>query len=121
MGMVLRVLVLPANFSDDFGAKRLLRHIPFVIRWALFLFDSAYNRPPLIDWCQNLFGVVVEITQQLGTGFKVIPKRWIVERTFAWMGRSRRLSKDYEASPRMSETMIYLAMTRLMLNRLHPK
>jgi putative transposase len=121
MGMVLGVLVLPANFSDDFGAKYLLQLIPFGSRWALFLFDGSYNRPPLIEWCQNMFGVVVEITQRLGTDFKVIPKRWIVERSFAWLGRSRRLSKDYETLPHTSETMIYLAMTRLMLKRLHPR
>jgi len=119
--MVLGVLVLPANFSDDFGAKRLLQCIPFGIRWALFLFDGGYDRPPLLDWCQQVFGVVVAIAQRLGTGFEVIPKRWIVERTFAWLGQSRRLSKDYEELPHTSETMIYLAMTRLMLKRLHPK
>lgn len=121
MGMVLGVLVLPANFSDDFGAKRLLQHIPFCSRWALFLFDGSYDRPPLIQWCQDIFGVRVEISQRLGTGFEVIPKRWIVERSFAWLGRSRRLSKDYEALPHMSQTMIYLAMSRLMLKRLHPR
>lgn len=121
MGMMLGVLVLPANFSDDYGAKRLLQRIPFVLRWAMFLFDAGYNRAPLIDWCQKMFGVVVEIAQRLGTGFEVMPKRWIVERTFAWLGHSRRLSKDFETSPHMSETMIYVAMTRLMLKRLHPK
>jgi putative transposase len=120
-GMVLGVLVLAANFSDDFGAKQLLQRIPFVTRWRWFLFDAGYDRPPLLAWCQQIFGVGIEITQRLATGFNVIPKRWVVERTLAWLGRSRRLSKDYEALPHMSETMIYLAMTRLMLKRLHPK
>ncbi len=51
-------------------------------------------------------------------GFKVLPRRWVVERTLAWIGRYRRLSKDYEYHPQTSETMIYAAMTNLMLRRL---
>ena len=119
--MILGVLVLPANFSDDFGAKRLLKRIPFVMRWAMFLFDGGYDKPPFIHWCQKMFGVTVHIAQKLGDGFQIIPKRWIVERTFAWLGQYRRLSKDYETSPQTSETIIYMAMTRLMLKRLHPR
>jgi putative transposase len=53
-----------------------------------------------------------------GRGIEVLPHRWVVERTFAWLGKYRRLSKDYEFLPESSETMIYLAMTRLMLRRL---
>jgi putative transposase len=52
------------------------------------------------------------------SGFKVLPRRWVVERTLAWLGRYRRLSKDYEYHPQTSETMIYTAMTHLMLRRL---
>jgi putative transposase len=64
---------------------------------------------------------VVEISRRLGEGFQVIPKRWIVERTFGWLNRSRRLSKDYEELPYVSESMIYIAMIQLMLRRLHPR
>jgi transposase len=53
-----------------------------------------------------------------GRGIEVLPRRWVVERTFAWLGKSRRLSKDYEFLPESSEVMIYLAMIRLMLKRL---
>jgi putative transposase len=53
-------------------------------------------------------------------GFQVLPRRWVVERTFGWLGRQRRLSKDYEVLPATSEAWIYLAMTRLMLRRLAP-
>jgi transposase len=52
--------------------------------------------------------------------FKVLPMRWVVGRTFAWLGRNRRLSKDYERSSRVSESWIYLAMIRLMVRRLRP-
>ena len=122
MGLVLGVLVLPANFSNDFGAKSLLKRIPFVLRWALFIFDGGYDKPPFIHWCQQMFGVLVEISRRIADkGFHVIPKRWIVERTFAWVGSFRRLSKDYEVLPQTSETLIYMAMTRLMLKRLHPR
>jgi putative transposase len=119
MGMLLGVLVLPANHSDDFGAKQLLKRVPFVTRWALFLFDGGYDKPPLIHWCEQLFGVKVEITRRSGKGFEVLPKRWIVERTFGWLNFARRLSKDYEARPDVSESMIYVAMIHVMLKRLH--
>lgn len=121
--MLLGVLVLPANYSDDFGAKALLKRVPFVLRWTLFLFDGGYDKPPLIHWCERMFEVTVEISKRIADkkGFHVLPKRWIVERTFGWLNYSRRLSKDYEERPDMSEGMIYLSMTRLMLNRLHPK
>lgn len=67
------------------------------------------------------FGRVVKIVKRSDTsGFVVLPKRWIVERTFAWLGRYRRLSKDYESLPASSETMIQLAMINLMLHRLQP-
>jgi putative transposase len=119
MGMILGVLVLPANLSDDFGAKHLLRRIAFAPRWALFLFDGGYDKPPLIHWCEQLFGVRVEISRRLGKEFEVLPKRWIVERTFGWLNFARRLSKDYEARPDVSESMIYVAMIHVMLKRLH--
>jgi len=119
--MIVGVLVLPANLSDDNGGKALLKRIPFVQRWQLFLFDGGYNKPPFIEWCKAQFGVAVEISKRLGVGFQVIPKRWIVERTFAWLTKSRRLSKDYEALPTVSESIIYIAMIRLMLKRIHPK
>ncbi|MEL6321952.1 MAG: transposase, partial [Cyanobacteria bacterium J06626_14] len=69
---------------------------------------------------EQVFGVQVEISRRLGNGFQVIPKRWIVERTVGWLNFARRLSKDYEVRPDVSESMIYVAMIHLMLKRLHP-
>jgi putative transposase len=76
----------------------------------------------LISWAARFGGWTVEIVKRLGgaTGFVVLPKRWIVERTFSWFGRYRRLSKDYETVTESSESMIYWAMTHLMLRRLRP-
>jgi putative transposase len=121
MGMIIGLVVLPANCADELGAKTLLRRLPLVLRWALFIFDAGYDKVPFIHWCETIFGVVVEIKRRLSDGFQVLPKRWIVERTFAWLNTVRRLSKDYEERPNMSENMIYMAMIHLMLKRLHPK
>ena len=69
---------------------------------------------------QRAGATVVEMWAGLsyGRGIEVLPRRWVVERTFSWLGRYRRLSKDYEFLPQSSEAMVYLAMTRLMLKRL---
>jgi putative transposase len=74
----------------------------------------------MIDWVRNLAGWILQIVEraQEATGFVILPRRWVVERTFAWLGRYRRLSKDYEQLPETSEAMIYAAMVHLMLKRL---
>jgi putative transposase len=75
----------------------------------------------LLDWCERLFSLTAEIVRRSDLKrFTVLPKRWIVERTFAWLGKYRRLSKDYEQLPHVSETWIYMAMCHLMLRRLDP-
>jgi putative transposase len=67
---------------------------------------------------QGCAGAAIYAGLKLTPDFQVIPQRWVVERTFAWLGRQRRLSKDYEYLPASSESMVYLAMIRLMLKRL---
>ena len=81
--------------------------------------DDTY-RGTLLEWAKSHLQAVLEPVLRSDDlkGFKVLPKRWIVERTFAWLGQSRRLSKDYEYLPESSEAMIYIAMTRIMLRRL---
>lgn len=71
-----------------------------------------------MHWCQSLFLVQTRIAQPTARRFEVQPLRWIVERTFGWLNRFRRLSKDYEQRPAVSEGFIYLAMAHLMLRRL---
>jgi putative transposase len=63
-------------------------------------------------------GIELITVKRSDSGFKVLPRRWVVERTFAWLGRNRRLSKDYEYRTQTSESMIYLGMSRLMLRRI---
>ncbi|MDR0673991.1 MAG: transposase, partial [Zoogloeaceae bacterium] len=72
-----------------------------------------------IDWTAAMFAATTEIVKRSEVGkFVVLPKRWIVERTFAWLAFSRRLNRDYEINPRHAETMIQLAMIHLLLKRL---
>ena len=118
-GWLMRVLVHPANEQDKVAGKWVLKRLPLLQRLALFIFDNGYDSEALMNWCQQVFGVKTEITPRgLQAGFEVQPKRWIVERTLGWLNRFRRLSKDYEQRPVVSEGFIYLAMSHLMLRRL---
>jgi len=123
LGLVLLVLVTAGNVQDRDGAKLLLQALVDRIsgwcRLQIFWADGGY-RGSLIDWVRISFGWTLQIVEKLGdqVGFQVLPKRWIVERTFSWINRQRRLGKDYERLPETSEAFIYVAMVRLMLNRL---
>lgn len=117
----MRVLVHPANEQDSVGGKYLLKRLPFWQRLRRFLFDTGYNSPSFLHWLVQVFGVEAEVSQrskEQQDGFIVQAKRWIVERTFGWLNRFRRLSKDYEQSSAVSESFIYLSMIHLMLRRL---
>jgi putative transposase len=120
MGLLLRVIVHPANLQDRDGALlvlcRLASEFP---RLRLIWADGGYAGQ-LIDWVLTaLICTLVIIKRSDDTqGFQVLPRRWVVERTFAWLGGFRRLSKDYEELPRVSEAFIYAAMVHLMLRRL---
>jgi putative transposase len=120
-GWLVRVMVHPANWADSDGARHLLKRVPLFTRWVKVLFDGGYDSPALLYWCSYLLGVCAEIVRpsDLHT-LVVLPKRWIVERTLAWLGKYRRLSKDYEALPNISENWIYIPMIDRMLYRLSP-
>jgi len=83
--------------------------------------DGNYDGP-LVEWATNCYGYELEIVIKPAgqKGFSVLPRRWVVERTFVWLGQWRRLAKDYEQSPRSEEAFIQIAMLGLMLNRLEP-
>ncbi len=123
LGLILAVVVPAASGQDRDGAKQvldILRHKCSRLRhiWA----DGAYAGP-LVDWVRTLRprrAICLDMTKRSDTlkGFVVIPKRWIVERTFGWLNRYRRLSKDYELRPATSAAMIQVTMIHLMIRRL---
>jgi len=122
LGLLLKVIVTAGNVQDRDGAKRLLEEISkaeVVKRLELLWADGSY-RGALIAWIEDLFGWKLEVVEKPKDqpGFQVLPKRWIVERTFAWLVRQRRLARDYERLPKTSESFIYAAMIRLMVRRL---
>ena len=81
--------------------------------------DAAYRGQELAAWCQATGEWELEVVERTpGTrGFSVVPRRWVVERTFSWLSRNRRMSKDYERKVQTSETLIQVAMVRLLLTR----
>jgi transposase len=118
MGLVLMVLVTAADVSDLAGAKQLLkggrRLFPKLqLIWA----DSAYAG--LVAWASRFWGWTIQLLKRPAgvIGFVVIPRRWVVERTFGWLMGYRRLWRDSEALTPVSETMITIAMIHLMARR----
>ena len=85
--------------------------------------DAAYRGKELAEWCQQQGRWELEVVERAPgvRGFSVQPKRWVVERAFAWISRSRRMSKDYERKVQTSETLIEVAMIRLLLTRLRSR
>lgn len=120
-GLLLAICVTAANVSETAGAMQVFKHL------------TGSAKKLRLLWCDN--GYFKSAFEQAGKqrielraverpthqkGFAVLPRRWVVERTFAWLSRCRRLARDYETRPQSSETLILLAMTRLMLIRLAP-
>ncbi|WP_373324726.1 IS5 family transposase [Reticulibacter mediterranei] len=139
MGLLLKVVVHIASISDRQGVKLLLEPLGGAFpRMKKVWLDAAYAGKGQ-EWMEAAMGWEAEIVKHAWTGlrgvwvpkgtkvnweeiippgFHVLPRRWIVERTFAWIGRNRRMSKDYEYLPKSSESMVCLTMIRLMLKRL---
>jgi putative transposase len=120
-GSLLAVLVHPANLQDNHGAVPLLRIIGRMFPKLRHLFaDRVYRGPKLLDAIADLGKWTIEIvtrSQSVGT-FRAEPRRWVVERTFAWFGRNRRLAKDFEASIASAEAWVLIASIRLLSRRL---
>ena len=122
MGLLLAVVVHPANIQDRDGAKPVISKLPGRFpRLGLIWADGGY-RGQLADWVASLSGWALEIVRRPKDSrtFEALPRRWVVERTLAWLGRCRRLSKDYETLPETTESWVHIAMTHLMLRRLAP-
>jgi putative transposase len=123
LGLIIAVVVHSAGIQDRDGAKPLLARVcDRITRLKLILADGIYNGD-IAEWLEKHFGVVLEIVQRPegSKGFTLLPRRWVVERTFAWLNRHRRLSKDYEYLTDTSEAMIKIAMIGIMLRRLTTK
>ena len=118
------MVVHEASIQDAAGAKLVVAELaapgafPRLTRlWV----DGAY--PGAVAFAASYAGIILEVVSRPAgsQGFVVVPRRWVVERTFAWLGNCRRLSKDYEVLPATEEALISLAMLHLMLRRLAPE
>lgn len=116
---MLNTFISSAGLSDQQGLFGILdSSIERFPRLSKIWADSGYQGEYAKNYCDD-FKIDLEIVKRSDqeSGFKVVPRRWVVERTFGWLGRQRRLSKDYEYRTNTSETMVYLSMTRIMLRR----
>jgi putative transposase len=126
LGLILAVVVHPANVQDYEGAVLVLGILGKLKarfhRLKVIFADSAYGRNNLPACVKDAFGWLLQTVLRPAKvkKFVVLPKRWIVERTFGWLGRYRRHSKDYERNTASSEALIYITMIHIMLRRLAP-
>ena len=124
LGLILHVVVHPASVQDRDGARLVLPILLERFGWLRCIFVDGGYAGALALWLKSLLprrGVRLEIVKRSDVhkhAFNVLPKRWIVERTFGWLSKFRRLSKDYEFRIDNSEAMILISASRLMLNRL---
>jgi putative transposase len=122
LGLVVVLLVTPASVQDRDGARKLLRGFGVHRKKLRKIWVDGGYRGELLAWVKARFRYCLEVVLRSDEmkGFVVLPHRWVVERTFAWLNNHRRLSKDYERYPKTSETMMQVAMMRIMLRRLKP-
>lgn len=122
MGLLIRVVVQAASSQDRAGAQALFALATELLSRLIKVGADNGYRGDVGGWVRDADGWILEIVRRPEdqVGFEVQPKRWIVERTFGWFGRYRRLSKDYEYYTGVSEAFIYAAMIHLMLRRLAP-
>ena len=120
LGLLLVVVVTAASVSDPSGVRLLFARLGGAGKKLRRIWVDGTYRGKLVDWVVNHCWFILQpvLRSDDMKGFVVLPRRWVVERTFAWLTQCRRLSKDYEVLPSSSEAMIYLAMTRLMIRRL---
>ena len=119
-GLILKLKVHEASIQDRDGAQLVLKGSRKLLpRLALVWVDAAYAGK-LVLWAKRYLHWRLEVVRRADevTGFKILPKRWIVERTFGWIGRYRRSSQDYEQRLEHSEAIILLSMSHLMVRRL---
>jgi putative transposase len=123
LGLLLKVVVSEANAPERvlaaYALMELLEERPELLeKVELIWVDSGYDGDKFALSVWLMIQAHVEVMRRTEQEFQVLPKRWVVERTFGWFNQYRRLSKDYERLPEMSEAAIYAVMTRIMLRRL---
>jgi putative transposase len=119
LGLLIAVVVHAADIQDRDGAKLLMQKMVGQCKRLKLIWADGGYAGKLVEWTKKLCGWVLEIVKRTDDmkGFKLLPHRWVVERTFGWLGRYRRLSKDYEELTESSEAIIHIAMINLMLHR----
>ena len=123
LGLILLVVVHPANIQDRDGAKLLLALLTKRFGWLKLIWADGGYAGQLVAWVARLkrhrkVKLSIVKRNESAKGFEVLPKRWIVERTFGWLSKHRRLSKDFETNTNSSVAVIQIAMIRLMLARI---
>jgi putative transposase len=120
LGLLLAVVVHSAAIQDRDGAKLVFFKAATLFPMMKLVWADGGYAGKLVEWLTRYCGWILEIVRKLEgqVGFQLLPKRWLVERTFAWLAHYRRLSKDYEELVENSEAMIQIAMIQLMLHRL---
>ena len=124
LGLVLRVFVTTASIGEREGGKRVLKRVKRmgrqVSRLTTIWVDGGFDGAPFLMWVMHVCRWIVQVVlrPEQTKGFVLLKKRWVVERTFGWLMGCRRLVRDYELLPQTSETLIYLAMIRMMVRRL---
>lgn len=121
MGLLVGAIVHPANIQDRDGAPLLLASVRDSFPWLRHVFaDSAYAGEKLKGALEELGDWTIEVVKrpQAAKGFVLLPRRWVVERTIAWLSRNRRLAKDFEATIDSAVTWLYIASVKLMCRRL---
>ena len=121
IGCLLVVWVHAANMFDGKAARQVITNLFLLSHTVKMIWaDCGYSGAELLNWVFLHFKCdLTVVKKKKGTqGFHILPRRWVVERTFAWLGRSRRLSKDYERKPTSSETQVYIASGRLLLRQI---
>jgi putative transposase len=119
MGYVLGATVHAANEAETTTAPELVSQVFALYATILIMFADLGYKEPFLKWLKDTFDIKSEVAKK-EPGFKPARKRWVVERTFAWISRQRRMSRDYERTPESSEALIYVSMIRIMLKQLSP-
>ena len=121
MGFILAIVIHSANIQDRDGAKLVLKELSYKHPLLKKILADGGYKGTLIEWTVRNFGWTLEIVAKVAgiSCFSVIPKRWVVERTFGWFNFNRRLAKDYEVLNECSIAFVHLTMIRIMLNRIN--